>query len=104
MMNKETLDYQLLSTSPEKLTVPNIEIQQDSNVDKKVEELFTKYVDLDVWFTNFSLSDVVNSEQSLNINYFCFIPYLTKLKQSYLIPINQNEICSQSVRKIISKF
>lgn len=100
--NKSELYYELVSLDGNK-NIPSFDINSDTNIVQSLENTFKEYVDLDPIYTNFVLSDIENTSEKLLVNYYCLVPYNTRIKSSSLIPINNYELYSSSIRKIISK-
>lgn len=102
VLNKQDLRYEVISESTSHLIVPYTHIKTNDKIDNLLCDIFKTHVDLDPGYTNFILSDIYNTDE-LNINYFCLVPYTTKIIHGHLLPINYNEISSSSVRHILSK-
>jgi hypothetical protein len=103
VLNKQTIKYQILSLSEDKICIPHKDVSSESKIEHLLCDIFKQHIDLDPGFTNFILSDIENNSASLNINYFCLVPYSTKIISGNLLTINYNEISSTTLRHILSK-
>lgn len=102
IFNKQTLVYDIVSTSDVSFDLPSAIIQPNENIDIILENTFKDYIDLDPIYTHFVLSDILNEDQ-LYINYYCLVPYSTKLKKGNLLPVQYDKIYSPALRQIIHK-
>jgi hypothetical protein len=101
VFNKEKLNYDIVSLK--EFTIcpisDTLEVNKDINI--LLKEMFERYIELQSSFVSFVLSDIINSDE-LDINYYCLVPYNTIINNSYLVPININEIHSPYLRKIFN--
>jgi len=102
IFNKQKLIYELISDSDQQLSIPYCELTSEAKIHDVLEKIFKDYVDLETFYTNFILADLVNND-ILNINYFCLVPYATNIKKGHLIPIKNDKVYSPAIQKIVAK-
>jgi hypothetical protein len=101
VFNKKTLNYDIVSLKESTICPMSDTLEANKDVNTLLKEIFEKHIELQSSFVSFVLSDVTNSDE-LNINYYCLVPYDTIINNSYLVPININEIHSPYLRKIFN--
>lgn len=101
VFNKTTLKYDLVSLKEYTICPISDTLEANKDVNILLKEMFEKHIELQSSFVSFVLSDIINSDE-LNINYYCLVPYNTIINNSYLVPININEIHSPYLRKIFN--
>jgi hypothetical protein len=101
VLNKKTLNYDIVSLKESVFCPISDILEEKQDVNTLLKEMFEKHIELESSFVSFVLSDVNNSDE-LNINYYCLVPYDTIINNSYLVPININEIHSPYLRKIFN--
>jgi hypothetical protein len=101
IFNKTSLVYDIVSLTEDYLSPITQELLSNTDPKDILQTMFRSHVNLNSSFVSFVLADISNTEE-LFINYYCLIPYNTSLIDSYLIPINTNDISSPHLRKIFS--
>lgn len=101
IFNKTTLSYDVVSLKEHTICPISDTLETNKDVNILLTEMFERYVELQSSFVSFVLSDIANSDK-LDINYYCLVPYNTIINNSYLVPININEIHSPYLRKIFN--
>lgn len=102
IFNKQTLTYEILSIDKDRCVIPHKTLISNIEIHSVLEDIFKHHVDLEPFYTNFVLADIIN-EDTLSVNYFCLVPYATKIKQGHLLSINYDKISSQTIRLILAK-
>jgi hypothetical protein len=102
IFNKDKLVYEVISKNLDTFSVPSKTIECEQNIQTTLEHIFKQHIDLDPLYTNFVLADVNNS-CVLNVDYFCLVPYSTKIKQGQAISIKNEKIYSATIRQIMAK-
>ena len=100
--NKQTLNYEILSTDSESIkpliidVVPNIDIQDQCQV------LYTQYILLHSEYRNIFTFLETDIADTVDLVYFCFVPFGLKVQNSYFLPVKQNEIFNRHIRQILN--
>jgi hypothetical protein len=101
IFNQETSKYDILSIDKKQISVPNILLDDKTNINDELSNLFIKYVDLSSDYVVFKISDAEIIGNKLHIVYYCVPPFNTKIKNSFLLPYYPNEIIFTNLQKII---
>lgn len=99
--NKNNLEYYILSTSKDSVIHPKSEIIANHTLKDNCYDLYKKYINLDKNLLDFRILDIKIIDE-IDIICFCLIPFNFPIKDSYLIPIKQDEISSSYLQKIIN--
>ena len=103
LYNKDTLEYNILSTKENKLQTPKISVELSCSINDLLKKIFENHIDMDAFFTHFVIGDILITKDSLDLCYYTLIQYNTKIKDGFLLPIKYNEISSPALQKILSK-
>ena len=100
--DQSTLKYQILSTSPDILSVPKKNISDtDTNIQQMLYELSREYLVVSPELLQYKLSDVDLEDSAVNIYYYSLIPYGIVHQNCYPLIINYNEPYPKNLSKIL---
>lgn len=98
--NKSNMNYEILSTDSESINPLTTELMPNYHIQNQCQLLFDKYIK---GYENnvFTFLDI-DITDTLDIVYFCFVPFGIKPEISYFLPIKQNEIFIKHIRQILN--
>lgn len=100
--NKHLLEYDVVSISDDTIEPLIYDLTENTSIDAQIKKLFEDHIDLSFEYIRVNLTDTYIDKNILNIVYYCLIPFQTKTKNCFLLPINPNAIHSKNLRKIIN--
>jgi hypothetical protein len=100
--NKNNMKYQILSDTDDTYSECSESLVDDIPFDVQVGILFESYFDLDQSYIRFLTLDPAINEKKLIIPIYCLVPYLTKIKKGFLLPVHPHAIHIPNIRKILS--
>jgi hypothetical protein len=80
-------EYSVVSLEKDTLILPCAELSPQVNRQLILEQIYNKYVDLDVNWIIPKLTTVIENKESIAILYECMIPLDTQLKNAFWIPL-----------------
>lgn len=101
ILNKESLKYDIVSKDKKKIVIPSFEINKEINLIDEIRKEFENNVQLSSRFVSFVLSDAFVENQELIIEYYCLVPYMTNLKNSYLLSTDVQKNYSKNILKVL---
>lgn len=100
ILEEQSFRYNLLSLDPTDLSLPSIDIEQYQDIDNSLSHLISKYIrDTNSYCMKPKIIDIKVTE-SVDIIYYCIIPFNPTIKDSYLLDLEKYEPISNDVRKI----
>lgn len=103
-LNKISLQYDVVSLDKHYLVVPNLTLDKNLEMIGSVNRLFETVVDLSSDYIKCKLYDANILNEKLILSYFCMIPFGTRLKNSYFLPIKEHENYQTNFSKVIQYF
>lgn len=100
--NKQTMDYEVLSIDPESIKPPTLDVVANIDIQDQYQTLYNQYIINYSNINNIFTFLNIDVTETIDIIYFCFVPFGTKHQNSYFIPIKQNEIFTKHIRQIIN--
>lgn len=102
ILNKKTLEHDIVSTNRESLNIPSIDVSTDSTIKNLLSKLFESHIDMSAEYAKYKLYDAEIVGDSLVLSYACFLPFATQIKNSYLLNSKQYAHYSPNLQKVIS--
>ena len=103
MLNRETLEYDVLSEHPDKYIECSAEIDSDKNIDSQIEYLYCKYLDLHPDYIRFFHLKPYIENQILKLPFYCLIPYNShEIKNSYKVPCKEYAKFIPDLRQLLN--
>lgn len=103
MLNKESLDYDIISEHPERFIECSIELEDDQEIEAQVESLYSKYINLHPEYVRFTHMKPYIENKILKLPFYCLIPYNTyEIKNSYRISCKQHAKFIPNLRKLLN--
>lgn len=101
--NDNGITYNITSLSSDNIQIPFNKIENGSTtLQEHLEDIIQRYASIDTNLLNFVLVDAYIENDTINVDYFCWInaEYIKKESDIYLIDI-QNIINDKHIQKII---
>lgn len=86
--NKESNDYEIVSSEPETLAPISAEVSGSEQIDSLLKDAFCKHIEIDTKFVHFILADASIIDDAFVVSYYCWIPFGTKVKNCFYLPID----------------
>lgn len=103
MLNRESLDYDILSEHPDRYSECSTELNETQDIEFQIESLYSKYIDLHPDYVRFSNMRPYIENDILKLPFYCLIPYNThEVKNSYRIPCKEHAKFIPNLRKLLN--
>lgn len=103
LVNRKTLDYEVLSEHPDKYIECGTDIVPSLDIDSQVKDLYSKYLDLHPDYVRFINLRPTIEENILKIPFYCIIPYNSyEIKNSYKLPCKEYAQFIPHLRQILN--
>lgn len=101
--DKNSQHYQIVSTDPENLQIPYINITENSDIELEAKKIFEKYMMLSSQYTTIKISNAEIRDKTLHLNYYSLSPFSCKTKEgSFLLNAQKYAVISKNIQQIIN--
>jgi hypothetical protein len=96
-------NYEIVSTNSSVLEAPSVEIDESSDINSLLKNLFEKHVSLSSNYVTFKICDTEISDGKLHLVYYALTPFSSNINDnSFLLPTNKYAILFKNIQKIIN--